>query len=84
MRFELTASKVKLRYRLQKRQIHMINRFAQMMKWPNLSETVDRMKEMKANGTLDVSSDAMAFFSGLILPGVRSAAPTLCSEGRLC
>lgn len=62
---------VRLRYKLRKRQMRMLKRFAQVMKWPNLGPLLDAMKEHDAEDTLDlVSSDAFAFFSGLILPGV--------------
>lgn len=69
--FGSTADQVRLRYKLRKRQAKMLRRFAQMMKWPNLSETLAALKESAEEGTLaDVSSATMAFFSGLILPGV--------------
>lgn len=49
----------------------MLRRFAQMMRWPNLTETLDNMKQKDSELALDeVSSDAFAFFSGLVLPGV--------------
>lgn len=42
-----------------------------MMRWPNLDETLDNMKQRDSEMSLDeVSSDAFAFFSGLVLPGV--------------
>ena len=69
----LTTSSVLLRYKLKKRQIRMLRRFAQMMRWPNLTETLDNMKQKDSELALDeVSSDAFAFFSGLVLPGVSS------------
>lgn len=53
----------------------MLKRFAQMMKWPNLAETLENMKQKDSQMALDeVSSDAFAFFSGLILPGVSLVA----------
>lgn len=62
---------VLLRYKLKKRQIRMLRRFAQMMRWPNLADTLDNMKQKDSELALDeVSSDAFAFFSGLVLPGV--------------
>ncbi|GAP87958.2 putative tpr domain-containing protein [Rosellinia necatrix] len=65
-----TAEHVRLRYKLRKRQTKMLKRFAQMMKWSNLPETLDVLKERDADGSmLAVSSHAMAFFSGLVLPG---------------
>lgn len=67
----LTLVAVLLRYKLKKRQIRMLRRFAQMMRWPNLDETLDNMKQKDSEMSLDeVSSDAFAFFSGLVLPGV--------------
>ncbi|KAI1781052.1 hypothetical protein F4818DRAFT_24883 [Hypoxylon cercidicola] len=65
-----TAEQVKLRFKLKKRQIKMLKRFAQMMKWPNLTETIEELKQRDAEGALiTVSSHALAFFSGLVLPG---------------
>ncbi|KAI0402166.1 hypothetical protein F4802DRAFT_608927 [Xylaria palmicola] len=65
-----TAEQIRLRFKLRKRQTKMLKRFAQMMKWPNLAETLDVLKERDAEGSLlTVSSHAMAFFSGLVLPG---------------
>lgn len=65
-----TADELKLRFKLKRRQIKMLRRFAQMMKWPNLDDMVDELKQRDSEGTLlPVSSHAMAFFSGLVLPG---------------
>ncbi|KAK1988294.1 hypothetical protein LZ30DRAFT_578521 [Colletotrichum cereale] len=65
-----TVEQINLRFRLKKRQIKMLRRFAQMMKWPNLGQTLDKMKQMDMEASLDIiSSDALAFFSGLVLPG---------------
>ncbi|KAI1418221.1 hypothetical protein F5Y13DRAFT_150875 [Hypoxylon sp. FL1857] len=65
-----TPDSVRLRYRLRKRQVKMLKRFAQMMKWPNLTETLDELKQRDAEGALlPISSHTMAFFSGLVLPG---------------
>ncbi|KAK8039160.1 hypothetical protein PG993_007571 [Apiospora rasikravindrae] len=65
-----TADEVRLRFKLRKRQGRMLKRFAQMMKWPNLSETLDALKKRAVDGSaLDISSHTMAFFSGLVLPG---------------
>lgn len=61
---------VRLRYKLRRRQVKMLKRFAQMMKWPNLTETLASLRRRDEDSTLDlVSSHAMAFFSGLVLPG---------------
>nr|XP_036584211.1 uncharacterized protein CTRU02_05855 [Colletotrichum truncatum]KAF6793600.1 hypothetical protein CTRU02_05855 [Colletotrichum truncatum] len=65
-----TVDQINLRFRLKKRQIKMLRRFAQIMKWPNLGQTLDNMKQRDIEATLDIiSSDALAFFSGLVLPG---------------
>lgn len=48
----------------------MLKRFAQMMKWPNLRDTLDTLYQRADDDSLDsISSDSMAFFSGLVLPG---------------
>ncbi|EAQ83977.1 hypothetical protein CHGG_10381 [Chaetomium globosum CBS 148.51] len=61
---------IRLRYKLKRRQVKMLKRFAQMMKWPNLTDTLDTLKRRDEETTLDlISSHAMAFFSGLVLPG---------------
>jgi hypothetical protein len=65
-----TADQVRLRFKLKKRQVRMLKRFAQTMKWPNLAETLDNLKRRDADSTAERSSShAMAFFSGLVLPG---------------
>jgi hypothetical protein len=65
-----TPELLQLRYKLKKRQVKMLKRFAQMMKWPNLTQTIASLKRRDVDATLDlVSSHAMAFFSGLVLPG---------------
>jgi hypothetical protein len=65
-----TPDSIRLRYKLRRRQAKMVKRFAQMMKWPNLAETVDVLKRRDHDASLtDISSHAMAFFSGLVLPG---------------
>lgn len=66
-----TADLVRLRFKLRKRQNKMIKRFAQMMKWPNLADTVEALKQRDKEGSLaNISSHTMAFSSGLVLPGV--------------
>ncbi|KAF4464720.1 hypothetical protein FALBO_8437 [Fusarium albosuccineum] len=68
--FGKTPEDILLRYKLKKRQIRMLRRFAQMMRWPNLDQTLDNMKQKDSELALDeVSSDTFAFFSGLVLPG---------------
>lgn len=62
---------VKLRYKLKKRQVKALKRFAQMMKWPNLREMLANLRQRDAEFSLDtISSDAFAYFSGLVVPGV--------------
>ncbi|KAK3387660.1 hypothetical protein B0H63DRAFT_162846 [Podospora didyma] len=69
-RYGKTPDQVQLRFKLKKTQVKMLKRFAQMMKWPNLAETLEALKRRDAEAALDViSSHAMAFFSGLVLPG---------------
>jgi len=64
------GNQVRLRLKLKRRQVKMLKRFAQMMKWPNLAATLAVLKQRDADSTLDmISSHAMAFFSGLVLPG---------------
>ncbi|TLD09234.1 uncharacterized protein PgNI_07598 [Pyricularia grisea] len=61
---------VKIRFRLKNRQIKMLKRFAQMLKWPNLADTVEEIYQADDDDALGtISSHAMAFFSGLVLPG---------------
>ena len=68
-----SAENVKLRLKLKNRQMHMLKRFAGMMKWPNYAATIENMKQRDADGSLAaISSHAMAFFSGLVLPGVSN------------
>jgi hypothetical protein len=65
---------IRLRFKLRKRQTKMLKRFAQMMKWPNLGETLDMLRQGDAEASLlTVSSHTMAFFSGLVLPGVSTS-----------
>lgn len=69
--FGETADKVRLRFKLRKRQAKMLKRFAQMMKWPNLNDTLEALKQNELDGNLlGLSSHTMAFFSGVVLPGV--------------
>ncbi|TPX10993.1 uncharacterized protein E0L32_008030 [Thyridium curvatum] len=68
--FGKTADQVRLRLKLRRRQVKMLKRFAQIMKWPNLAATVAALKQRDADSSLDaISSHAMAFFSGLVMPG---------------
>jgi hypothetical protein len=81
-----TAEQVRLRFKLRKRQTKMVKRFAQMMKWPNLENTLDVLRQGDAEASLPtISSHAMAFFSGLVLPGVSRSLRLiiLCSASSL-
>ncbi|KAM7200516.1 VTC domain containing protein [Naviculisporaceae sp. PSN 640] len=65
-----TPDQVRLRFKLRKRQVKMLKRFTQMMKWPNLADTLDNLRYREETSSLDtISSHAMAFFTGLVLPG---------------
>lgn len=65
-----TMDEVKLRFKLRKRQVKMLKKFATALKWPNLDETLEALRAAEAEPVSDaVSSDAYAFFSGLVLPG---------------
>ncbi|KAM7218821.1 hypothetical protein V8F06_005835 [Rhypophila decipiens] len=65
-----TPDQIRLRFKLRKRQVKMLKRFTQMMKWPNLAETLESLQYHEEDSSLDrISSHAMAFFTGLVLPG---------------
>ncbi|KAM3550276.1 hypothetical protein ARSEF4850_008428 [Beauveria asiatica] len=65
-----TVDDIKLRFKLKRRQVKMLKRFATRLKWPNLDETLDALREARDEPDSNaVSSDAYAFFSGLVLPG---------------
>jgi hypothetical protein len=67
----ILTSVANLRYKLKKRQVKVLKRFAEAMKWPNLVPTMENLKVHDEEYRLDaISSDAFAFFSGLVLPGV--------------
>lgn len=70
---------VKLRFKLQKRQVKMLKKFAATMKWPNLNDTLDAIRELEEEPASSApSSDAFAFLSGLVLPGVSSSETLVC------
>ncbi|OWP00858.1 hypothetical protein B2J93_2551 [Marssonina coronariae] len=62
IRFHLLSKKV---------QVKALRKFARAMKWPNLSRVDGVLKERDADATPleDRSSDAMSYFTGVILPG---------------
>lgn len=79
-----TADQIRLRSKLKSRQTRLLRRFARSMKWPNLAATVTNLKQRDADGSLEsISSHVMAFFNGLVLPGV-SARPSICLYLSLC
>ncbi|GAO19047.1 hypothetical protein UVI_02061610 [Ustilaginoidea virens] len=68
--FGATPEQTNLRYKLKKRQVKVLKKFAQAMKWPNLDSTMENLRTHDEEFRLDlISSDAFAFFSGLVLPG---------------
>ncbi len=79
-----TADQVRLKFKMRKRQTKVLKRFAKLMKWPNLDATMDELRRRDAEGTsVTVSSHAMAFFSGLVLPGVSPSFPPLLAINRI-
>lgn len=74
---------MKLRYKLKKKQVKVLKKFATTMKWPNLTDTLQSLQDHDEAATLDtISSDSFAFFSGLVLPGVSAYAETHFVEHR--
>lgn len=50
------------------------------MKWPNLGQTLENLRQRDEDFTLDtISSDAFAYFSGLVVPGVSISLPSFLS-----
>ncbi|KAH7320930.1 hypothetical protein B0I35DRAFT_477470 [Stachybotrys elegans] len=65
-----TPDQTVLRYKLRRRQVKTLKRFAKAMKWPNLAETLENLAQKDDEMSLDsISSDTFAYFSGLVLPG---------------
>lgn len=64
------VDEIKLRFKLKKRQVKMLKKFATTLKWPNLGDTLEALRDTEEDpASAAVSSDAYAFFSGLVLPG---------------
>lgn len=62
---------VRFRLRSKRTQVKALRKFARTMKWPNLLSVDNLLKEETHSRPLEEkSSDAMSYFSGLILPGV--------------
>ncbi len=65
-----TVDDIKLRFKLKKRQVKMLKKFATTLKWPNLGGTLGELKRIEDEPVFDAASSvAYAFFSGLVLPG---------------
>lgn len=62
---------VRFHLRDKKAQVKALRRFAREMKWPNLVKVDEVLKErdIHAKPLEDRSSDAMSYFTGMILPG---------------
>src|SRR6476469_8472626 len=62
---------VRFHLRQKKSQIKSLRRFARTLKWPNLQliDTVLKETDPDAKPLEDRSSDAMSYFTGVILPG---------------
>lgn len=63
---------VRLHPRSKKAQVKALRKFARVMKWPNLVKVDEVLKERNTHDKAleDRSSDAMSYFTGVILPGV--------------
>jgi hypothetical protein len=62
---------VKFRLKSKKLQVKSLHRFSRAMKWPNLAQVDKTLRETdpSAERLEDRSSDAMSYFTGVILPG---------------
>jgi len=56
---------------MKKVQVKALRKFARAMKWPNLAKVDEVLKERDVDDVAleDRSSDAMSYFTGMILPG---------------
>ncbi|TAQ91459.1 hypothetical protein B7494_g147 [Chlorociboria aeruginascens] len=63
---------VKFHLKVKKSQVKALRKFARAMKWPNLAHVDDILKERSpdAEPLEERSSDAMSYFTGMILPGI--------------
>lgn len=53
----------------------MLRRFARRLKWPGLDATLGRLARLEREDRLQgLGAEALAFFSGLVLPGVSARA----------
>jgi hypothetical protein len=69
--YSADKTKVKFRLLLKKAQVKALRRFARAVKWPSLVQVDDVLKESDpgARALENRSSDAMSYFTGMILPG---------------
>ncbi|TVY85391.1 hypothetical protein LSUE1_G000233 [Lachnellula suecica] len=69
---------IRFHLKAKKSQVKALRRFARIMKWPNLVKVDNVLKERDpdAKALEDRSSDAMSYFTGVILPG--GTLPWLC------
>jgi len=62
---------IRFQLRMKKVQVKALRKFARAMKWPNLAKVDEVLKERDVDDVAleDRSSDAMSYFTGMILPG---------------
>ncbi|KAH7370567.1 hypothetical protein BKA65DRAFT_20175 [Rhexocercosporidium sp. MPI-PUGE-AT-0058] len=62
---------IRFQLRTKKAQVKALRKFARAMKWPNLAKVDEVLKERDVDDIPleDRSSDAMSYFTGMILPG---------------
>ncbi|TVY55289.1 hypothetical protein LCER1_G002714 [Lachnellula cervina] len=72
-KFNIGSDPEQIRFYLKakKSQVKALRKFARAMKWPNLAKVDNVLKERDpdAKALEDRSSDAMSYFTGMILPG---------------
>ncbi|TVY40575.1 hypothetical protein LOCC1_G004556 [Lachnellula occidentalis] len=72
-KFNIGSDPEQIRFHLKAKhsQVKALRRFARAMKWPNLAklDTVLKERDPDAKALEDRSSDAMSYFTGMILPG---------------
>ncbi|TVY25914.1 hypothetical protein LHYA1_G005244 [Lachnellula hyalina] len=72
-KFKIGSDPEQIRFHLKakKSQVKALRRFARAMKWPNIAKVDNVLKERDpdAKALEDRSSDAMSYFTGMILPG---------------
>ncbi|KUJ08572.1 uncharacterized protein LY89DRAFT_725027 [Mollisia scopiformis] len=66
------SNSIRLKSESKKAQVKALRKFARAMKWPNLVKVDEILKERDPDDKPleDRSSDAMSYFTGVILPGV--------------